>query len=301
MDVPDFLPDYLVGFLLLQRSNFDAYERANVLAAIRGVFNVRSVERVLKEQWSDNDLVKWDHTKFHAIMAMEDDDEEALMANKEVPDFAGDYEAEEAFWAEQSAIDVALTAIQEQKRTLKEARWRQNQVKMGRKFFPLSKGKGSGKSKDGKGGQCLKCGGPYSTDNCPVRRPAAQIAEEQAEVAFSAGEVNHDNQDKNMLPAECVWTAHTHGSDLLRTIQEGKGVIDRGATATLGSVSAVESLMALNQARCGDDRVSVDPEIRPVFRFGNNGTKLCLSTVDLGVDLGDRKGKMQDHVHDVAN
>lgn len=43
-NVPDFLPDYLVGFLLLQRSGLDAHERANVSAAIRGVFSVRSVD-----------------------------------------------------------------------------------------------------------------------------------------------------------------------------------------------------------------------------------------------------------------
>lgn len=302
MDVPDFLPDYLVGFLLLQRSNLDALERANVLAAIRGVFSVRSVERALKEQWSDEDLSKRDRSKFQAMVTFDEDDDEALTAEQAVPDFGEDYEAEGAFWAEQTAIDAALTAIQEQKRTLKDARWRQNQARMGRKFYPLSKGKGSekgkGKGKEARDGiKCLKCGGPHSTDNCPVRR--AQVADEHAEVAFSC-DVSQ-KQDPDQLPAECVWTAQTPSSDLHRTILEGKGVIDCGATATLGSVSAVESLMALNQERCGEDRVSVDPSVRPVFKFGNNSAKSCISTVDLGVDLGDRKGKMQVHVHDVAN
>ena len=51
-----FLPDYLVGFLLLRRSGLDAHERANILAAIRGEFSVASVEKVLKEQWAEDDL-----------------------------------------------------------------------------------------------------------------------------------------------------------------------------------------------------------------------------------------------------
>lgn len=47
-EVPDFLPDHLVGFLLLQRSSLDAGERANVLAAVKGDVTVGSIERALK-------------------------------------------------------------------------------------------------------------------------------------------------------------------------------------------------------------------------------------------------------------
>ena len=45
-DVQDFLPDFLTGFLLLNRSGLDAHERANILAAIRGEFWVKTVEKL---------------------------------------------------------------------------------------------------------------------------------------------------------------------------------------------------------------------------------------------------------------
>ena len=184
----DFLPDYLCGFLLLHRSGLDAHERANILAAIRGVFSVRSVERALKEQWSDDDLAKRDKAKFQSFVAVEEEEDQALMAEGEAPDFGDDAWAEEVYWADQAIVDSALAAIQEQKRTLKEARWRQSQMRLGRKFYPVSKGKGYAKGNENKpASKCLKCGGPHFTDNCPVKRPSAQIAEEHAEVAFRQG------------------------------------------------------------------------------------------------------------------
>jgi len=303
-DVQDFLPDFLTGFLLLNRSGLDAHERANILAAIRGVFSVRSVERALKEQWSDDDLAKRDKAKFQSFVAVEEEEDQALLAEGEAPDFGDDAWAEEVYWADQAIVDSALAAIQEQKRTLKEARWRQSQMRLGRKFYPVSKGKGCAKGNENKpASKCLKCGGPHSTDNCPVKRPSAQIAEEHAEVAFSAGILPCEKSDTSGT-GDCLelsFAATSGGLDLPQTIKAGKGVIDCGATATLGSVSALESIMALNVQRHGEDRVRVDPEVRPVFKFGNNGTKSCISTVALGVDLGDRKGNLQVHVHDVEN
>lgn len=301
IDVPDFLPDYLAGFLLLQRSGLDAHERANVLAALRGVFSVKSVERALKEQWNDEDLQRRDRTKFQAMVVEDADDEEILAADEQPPDFGDDWQAENAFWAEQQAIDTALAAIQEQKRTLKEARWRQSQVRMGRKFFPPSGGKGASKGSQSLSSarKCLKCGGPHNTDNCPVRKPQAHVADEQAEVAFSAWDKGVTKPSEN--ECEHSYAAQPADLDIPQTIKDGKGVIDCGATATLGSVSALESLMRMNVAKHGKDRVTVDPDHCPIFRFGNNGTKACVSTVSLGVDLGEKSGSLQIHVHDTAN
>ena len=248
-DVADFLPDYLCGFLLLHRSGLDAHERANILAAIRGVFSVRSVERALKEQWSDDDLAKRDKAKFQSFVAVEEEEDQALLAEGEAPDFGDDAWAEEVYWADQAIVDSALAAIQEQKRTLKEARWRQSQMRLGRKFYPVSKGKGYAKGNENKpASKCLKCGGPHSTDNCPVKRPSAQIAEEHAEVAFSAGILPCEKSDTSGT-GDCLelsFAATSGGLDLPQTIKAGKGVIDCGATEALGSVSALESIMALN-------------------------------------------------------
>lgn len=204
--------------------------------------------------------------------------------------------------ADQAVIDSALEAIQEKRRTLREARWRQQQVKMGRKFYPSGKvstswsrtSSNSYPQKPFKAEQNVKCvrsGGPHNASNCPVpRKQQAQVTEE-AEVAFQA---------------ESHWFAFLSetanvSSDVSQTIQMGKGIVDRGATATLGSIEAVEALMRKNMSKHGDDRLSVDPSNTPIFKFGNNGATSCVSTAQVQVDCGAKVGNMTIHVHELPN
>ena len=140
----DFLPDFLVGFLLLHRSGLDANEHGNVLAALRGEFSVTSVSKALREQWADEDLMKRDRRKEQAFAAAfedpSEDEENVWDAEADIPD---EYAESEAFAAYQEEQYTIQQAINQNKRTLKDAQWRQHQVKMNRKFFPL-KGKGKG-------------------------------------------------------------------------------------------------------------------------------------------------------------
>ena len=299
-DVQDFLPDFLTGFLLLNRSGLDAHERANILAAIRGEFSVKTVEKALREQWRDDDLSKRDRIKQYANIALDEGEEpedEALTVNLDAPDPSQDPHGFEAFMCDQHEIDMALEAIRDKRRTLKEARWRQQQVKMNRKYYPSTPYRSSSRSTapsstshDVVGEKCLACGGRHKTSSCPVKSQKANLVEEEAEVAFSATDL------EMATPADEGKT-----SSLAHNIMQGKGIIDCGATSTLGSVDAIESLMKLNRQNHGRDRVVVDPNQRPTFKFGNNGTRDCISSVDLGVDLGGKVGKLKVHVHDVPN
>lgn len=196
---------------------------------------------------------------------------------------------------DQGLIEEALETIEMKKRTLREARWRQQQVKAGRKFYPVpkyqSRDKGKGKGGPTSGVKCYRCGGPHSTYNCPgSKKQSAQVTEE-AEVAFSAvgteSSLHAEEQSMNVTVAEAIST--------------GKGVIDCGATATLGSVAALEALDHLIQKRAGESRVFVDPSVAPTFKFGNNGTTACLSTAHVQVDCGNRTGDMSIHVHDLVD
>eukprot|EP00435_Cladocopium_sp_Y103_P058586 s1303_g20.t1 len=299
-EVPDFLPDHLTGFLLLQRSGLDAHERANILSAIKGTFSVSAVEKALKEQWSDEDLLRRDRTQYSAQVTFpEDDDEEVLWAQERAPDPEGAPEAYEAFMADQEVIEQALETIALQKRTLKEARWRQQQVKSGRKFFPArdyggQQKRGTSASTTGRadgGIKCYRCGGPHSTYNCPVPKKQQANVSEEAEVAFGADEVLSVQHAEEQVFAVTVSEA----------IRMGKGVIDCGATATLGSVSALEALGVHNVAKFGEDRISIDPAVTPTFKFGNNGTTSCLSTAHVKVDCGQKVGDMSIHVHDLSD
>ena len=103
-DVQDFLPDFLTGFLLLNRSGLDAHERANILAAIRGEFWVKTVEKALREQWRDDDLSKRDRIKQYANIVLDEGEEpedEVLTANLEAPDPSQDPHGFEAFMCDQ--------------------------------------------------------------------------------------------------------------------------------------------------------------------------------------------------------
>ena len=88
-------------------------------------------------------------------------------------------EQQEAYLAEQQAIDEVLEAIKVQKSTLKEARWRQRQIKLGRNFYPprpYKGGKGDGRPSKGDI-KCFRCGGPHYQDKCPqkFKEKSAQI------------------------------------------------------------------------------------------------------------------------------
>ena len=58
-----------------------------------------------------------------------------MAAGEEVEDIEGlDDEVREAYWSEQDKIEEAMAAIKVQKATLREARWKQKQMKLGRSF-----------------------------------------------------------------------------------------------------------------------------------------------------------------------
>ena len=94
------------------------------------------------------------------------------------------------------------------------------------------------------------------------------------------------------LSADTALTCHEDA------ISAGYGIVDCGATASLVSVDAMEAIMRANMDSCGQDRVTLLPEVRPVFRFGNGEKKTCISTVQLQINMDDRVGNMQLHVHD---
>lgn len=302
-----FLPDFLVGYLLLNRSGLDYAERNNVLANIRGRFSVRTVEKALRDLWSDEDIYRRDKAKGHALFAEDfpenGEDENAYVAES-MPDFGEDWERHEAYLAAEQTAFEAQEQIQESRRTLREARQKQHDLRLGRQYYQ-STGKGKGHSKSwGKGGKgkasnksssivCVRCGGDHYASQCPntpSNPEKSMIAEEAAEIAFHA--------------QHFAGTAEAEEASLLAVkdlILQGKGILDCGATSSLGSVEAVESLMRLNCEKGGNHQVEVDLQNRPTFRFGNGHRKTCLSTAKVAMKLGGKAGNMEVHVHDAAN
>ena len=66
-----------------------------------------------------------------------------------------------------------------------------------------------------------------------------------------------------------------HVTDILATvlkehvIARGMGLLDCGATDTVGGYEPVEILADRSRDRFGDDAVEVDTSVNPTYRFGN--------------------------------
>ena len=283
-----FIPEFLAGFLLLHRSGLEPNQKSGILGG------TTSVARALREQWSDADLAKIDRQKASAMMADEMDDEEAYYQEEDSSDIGAlPEDVQAAYHAEQARIDNALEAIRINKTTLKEARWNQKQMKLNRNFFPkkpFQKGQAPRP-----GVKCFKCGGPHFQDQCPQRtQKDAKVVVEAAEIAFGASEIAEPKTD----PVQMACSSSEMSLVTTQAMEQCMGIIDSGATASLGSIDAMESIVKKNIAQKGDSRIELDLEKRPTFKFGNGLTKTCVSTAQLKVDAGNHRGNMEVHVHD---
>ena len=60
-ELPEILPDVVLGWLLLHKSGLDAGERATVLATTRNKLNFDVIETALRSVWTESDLRNRDH------------------------------------------------------------------------------------------------------------------------------------------------------------------------------------------------------------------------------------------------
>eukprot|EP00435_Cladocopium_sp_Y103_P060537 s526_g22.t1 len=82
-------------------------------------------------------------------------------------------------------------------------------------------------------------------------------------------------------------------------IEKGFGVIDGGATKTLGSIHALEAIAEENLRKHQNSRVlEVDTKNTPVFGFGNSSRDKCISTAKMKIEAGDREGVLSVHALD---
>ena len=131
---------------------------------------------------------------------------------------------------------------------------------------------------------------------CPNKEKSqsAHAADEAAEVAFVTVEDEAHHACVQEPPGTCFLGADSIKGSL---VDQCYGIIDSGATASLGSVEALEAVMERNIAELGTSKVEVDLEKKPTFKFGNGQRKTCLSTARLGMMAGKRPGLMEIHVH----
>eukprot|EP00435_Cladocopium_sp_Y103_P006967 s510_g2.t1 len=304
LSTPELLPDFLQGWYMLIDSGLDSHEKNMIQTAIRGNFSVSRVAQELRNQWPEEDLRRRDQNvknmgywQEHLSQELDDEPEElgltALSLQHQGMTDEGIILIGEA---EEQAQD-AMATIDQARRTLRDARAKQHQVKMNRQYYMnASKGKVSFQEKYKSTNQnisCFKCGGPHKIAQCPDRhaptKASANVVEENAAPFVCFHEGDH-----------CLAiTDEAHRKSTSEAIAAGLAVVDGGATKTLASVHALEAIQEGNLQKYQHDRViHVDPNNRPSFGFGNSSRDTCCSTTTLQVTADSKPGHLTIHALD---
>ena len=134
-----------------------------IQTAVTGDFRLLRIAQELRTQWPEDDLVQRDsnqkHSGFWHDDAFSNDDEPNHMsANALVNEGMNDEGLALVTQAVEEA-EEALALIQQGKRTLKEARAKQHQVRMNRQYYKTKTYETKTTNKK-QGMACFRCGGP---------------------------------------------------------------------------------------------------------------------------------------------
>ena len=297
-ETAELLPDYLQGWYLLFDANLEVAERNMVQTALHGDFSLEKVAQTLRNQWPEEELKRYDQSHKNTGYWQEDVEEvtqdDQGMENLTMAALLEDGMNEEGIALMTQATEdaeEALALLQKAKVTLREARARQHQVKMSRKYYQTPKpGYKSGESQ---GIQCFRCGGNHKIAQCPdrhaPRKAEAHAAAEAAPfVCFTEAE-----------EAAMMTVGQSGQMTTEEAIEKGFGVVDGGATKTLGSVHALEAIAEENLRKHKNTRVlDVDTKDTPIFGFGNSSRDKCVSTAKMQIQAGDREGVLSVHALD---
>ena len=164
-NLPELVPEFVQAWLLLQDAGLESQERNTVIVATQGDMTLQRVAQELRNLFADVDLKKRDTTrKYHGYAG---EHLEVSDGEQSAPETAFNAEDELtaeglALWSEtEDEIQSALAAVQQAKRTLKNARERQKLVKQSRQYFRYSSSsrKADDRSREEKL-TCLRCGRP---------------------------------------------------------------------------------------------------------------------------------------------
>ena len=150
MQGTDLLPPFIQGWYLLADAGLDHNEKNLVMTALGGDFNPQRVAQELRNQFPDGEVRRRDQTRRYQSYMGEflEESEDDL----DIPSNTTEALIEEGLTSEGVALVVdaesqaqeALAALHQARRTLKEARFKQHQVKQSRKYYHAgTSGKGS--------------------------------------------------------------------------------------------------------------------------------------------------------------
>ena len=327
----ELLPVFIQGWYLLTDAALDSHERNLVVTALNGNFNPARVAQELRNQFSEQEVKRRDQRARHQSYLGEtldyiDDEEEAVEELVgEDPDHLFNEEGFAMMNTAEEEAQTALAAIQTAKRTLREARHKQHMVKQNRKYYqtPSSRNpsSASAKPKDDSNLDCLRCGRRgHRAANCPHKPigdgpSQANLAQagssssepQQAPFVCYLDEAMAGNKDEigeesltnfvGYATEECLQTTNAAAAiSTSEAVAQGMAVIDGGATQTIGSVKALEAVLAKNRQKYGTSGLKgVNVDEPPTFSFGNSTENRCLSTAQLHVQANGGAGELRVH------
>ena len=297
--LPELVPEFVQAWYLLQDAGLEQNEKNLVLTAIKGSMSLQQVAQELRTQFPEIELRRRDQQRRHHSYwgQAEEDEDSGNDANQETDMvFSAEQELNEegyALWSSAATeAETALAALQGARRTLKDARARQHQVKMNRKYFRGSTGasrsSGSTSTRDDSKITCLRCGKlGHRIANCPqgadYKKPPDAMAPFVCYASAGVVTGSPTEETQQALAAEMTTTQEA--------IMQGKCVLDSGATRSLGSARAIEQVMRLS----ADAVANIDVTDCPKFGFGNSSEETCVSTVHFKVKAQGQDGTLKVH------
>ena len=152
----EILPDFVQGWYLLFDASLNTTERNLIHTAVQGDYSLQRIAQELRSQWDDNNIRNRDNR--HQTSYLGEDDDEAIEEDLAFPE---SYQAEllseegQVMMAEaEEQAQSALAALYQAKRTLKEARAKQHQVRIGWPQGGQLSSTRTGTTSGGTGGEC---------------------------------------------------------------------------------------------------------------------------------------------------
>ncbi|CAE7287306.1 unnamed protein product [Symbiodinium sp. CCMP2592] len=287
------------GWYLLADSNLDHAEKNIVLTALGGDFAPQKVAQELRNQFPEGEVRRRDQRRYQSYIgeAVEELSEGGM--NEEGIALVVDHE---------ETAREAMAALHQAKRTLKEARQKQHPVKQSRKYYQSKPGPATSstfKPRDDSNIDCLRCGQRgHRAANCPVKPLAAQAENTTGDNGGPGPQqapfvCYHDKIPEDYEHAALSIMGAGAGLTTQEAVSQGLCVVDGGATQTVGSVAAVEAILAMNKKKHGSNRLTaVSTSDPPTFSFGNSTENKCLSTASLKVSAGGNPGELRIHTLD---
>ena len=134
---PELLPDFLQGWYLLMDSGLDSQERNMVQTAVRGNFSLQKIAHELRAQWPEDELKRRDQQLKQNSFWQEDLDEpdhhmepEGYMTAMGLMHEGMNEEGIALVGEAEEQAQEALQVLHQARRTLREARAKQHQIKM---------------------------------------------------------------------------------------------------------------------------------------------------------------------------